>query len=95
MTAKAGKSRSAEIPPPIFTVRSLEEVLAQQQAQHSAMISLIIKNTGKIQKEIGFRRPRLKVNTCAIFLVHRIVSFLSRSFDLCGFPFLGGVHQMQ
>ena len=68
MTAKAGKSRSAEIPPPIFTVRSLEEVLAQQQAQHSAMISLIIKNTGKIQKEIGFRRPRLKVKH-AIFLV--------------------------
>jgi len=34
---------------------------AQQQAQHAATISLIVKNTGKIQKEIGFRRARLKV----------------------------------
>lgn len=35
---------------------------AQQQAQHTATISLIVKNTGKIQKEIGFRRSRLKVS---------------------------------
>jgi hypothetical protein len=64
--------RSAEMPtspkrPPI-------DFKVQQQAQHAATISLIVKNTGKIQKEIGFRRSRLKVSevmfniSCVVFL---------------------------
>lgn len=46
---------------------------AQQQAQHTATISLIVKNTGKIQKEIGFRRARLKVShytACYTLVLH-------------------------
>jgi len=33
---------------------------SQQQAQHTAVISLTVRNTNKIVKEIGFRRSRLK-----------------------------------
>jgi hypothetical protein len=52
-------SRSAEIPQ--SSKKKNINFKAQQQAQHAATISLIVKNTGKIQKEIGFRRARLKV----------------------------------
>lgn len=51
--------RSAEMPK--ASKRPMIDAKAQQQAQHTATISLIVKNTGKIQKEIGFRRARLKV----------------------------------
>lgn len=51
--------RSAEMPK--ASKRPMIDARAQQQAQHTATISLIVKNTGKIQKEIGFRRARLKV----------------------------------
>lgn len=50
---------SAEMPKK--SKRPQVDFKAQQQAQHAATISLIVKNTGKIQKEIGFRRNRLKV----------------------------------
>jgi hypothetical protein len=55
-----GKNKhSAEMPK--SPKRPQIDFKAQQQAQHAATISLIVKNTGKIQKEIGFRRNRLKV----------------------------------
>jgi hypothetical protein len=53
-------ARSAEIPQQ--PKKRQIDFKAQQQAQHAATISLIVKNTGKIQKEIGFRRARLKVS---------------------------------
>lgn len=55
----AAGSHSAEMP--TKAKRRIIDARAQQQAQHAATISLIVKNTGKIQKEIGFRRARLKV----------------------------------
>ena len=54
-------ARSAELVPSSPKRRKAIDFKAQQQAQHTATISLIVKNTGKIQKEIGFRRARLKV----------------------------------
>lgn len=56
-------ARSAELVPSSPKRRKAIDFKAQQQAQHTATISLIVKNTGKIQKEIGFRRARLKVRT--------------------------------
>ena len=54
-------AHSAELVPSSPKRRKAIDFKAQQQAQHTATISLIVKNTGKIQKEIGFRRARLKV----------------------------------
>jgi len=54
----AAGSHSAEMP--TKPKRRIIDARDQQQAQHAATVSLIVKNTGKIQKEIGFRRARLK-----------------------------------
>ena len=43
-------------------VKQKQEAKVQQQAQHTAVISLTVKNTNKILKEIGFRRARLRVS---------------------------------
>ena len=43
-------------------VKQRQEAKAQQQAQHTATISLTVKNTNKILKEIGFRRAKLRVS---------------------------------
>jgi hypothetical protein len=61
--------RSAEMPK--SSKRPIIDARAQQQAQHTATISLIVKNTGKIQKEIGFRRARLKVRI--VFVIVKFV----------------------
>lgn len=60
-------ARSAEMPK--GSKRPVIDARVQQQAQHTAIISLIMKNTGKIQKEIGFRRARLKVSNHGTILV--------------------------
>jgi hypothetical protein len=62
---KEKKLHVAEIPTPQNGPNAIQErnqnARAQQQAQHTAVISLTVKNTNKILKEIGFRRPRLRV----------------------------------
>jgi hypothetical protein len=60
----ANKDRSAEIATPRHEaiIRRNKDARAQQQAQHTAVISLTVKNTNKILKEIGFRRARLRVS---------------------------------
>eukprot|EP00551_Chaetoceros_affinis_P004309 CAMPEP_0203668256 /NCGR_PEP_ID=MMETSP0090-20130426/4937_1 /ASSEMBLY_ACC=CAM_ASM_001088 /TAXON_ID=426623 /ORGANISM="Chaetoceros affinis, Strain CCMP159" /LENGTH=2105 /DNA_ID=CAMNT_0050532651 /DNA_START=189 /DNA_END=6503 /DNA_ORIENTATION=+ len=54
--------RSAEIPTPTKESMMKHKIDArtQQQAQHTAVISLTVRNTNKILKEIGFRRARLR-----------------------------------
>ena len=63
---------SAEIPTPKNGSISIEEqnenARAQQQAQHTAVISLTVRNTNKILKEIGFRRARLRVRYVYVYV---------------------------
>lgn len=68
-TGTAGnKDRSAEIVTPRHEaiIRRNKDARAQQQAQHTAVISLTVRNTNKILKEIGFRRARLRVSQLII-----------------------------
>ena len=60
----SGAVHSAEIPTPTHEaiIRRNQDARAQQQAQHTAVISLTVRNTNKILKEIGFRRARLRVS---------------------------------
>ncbi len=51
-------------------VKQKQEARAQQQAKHTAVISLTVKNTNKILKEIGFRRSRLRVSFFFLNLCH-------------------------
>ncbi len=62
--AKDTVEHSAEIPTPTkeSVIKQRQEARAQQQAQHTAVISLTVRNTNKILKEIGFRRARLRVS---------------------------------
>lgn len=63
-TAAAG-NRSAEIKTPAHEniKRQNRDAKAQQQAQHTAVISLTVSNTNKILREIGFRRALSSVST--------------------------------
>ena len=68
----SNNNRSAEIPIPTHEaiIRRNQDAKAQQQAQHTAVISLTVKNTQKILKEIGFRRARLRVSSINVVYVY-------------------------
>ncbi len=69
-SVSGNKDRSAEIATPRHEaiIRRNKDARAQQQAQHTAVISLTVRNTNKILKEIGFRRARLRVSQFILIL---------------------------
>jgi len=74
---KSKTDHSAEInvpktPTQEAIVRSNNDAKVHQQAQHTAVISLTVKNTNKILKEIGFRRARLRVSIAFLLLLYSI-----------------------
>ena len=69
--SRRSKKRSAEIRGLSPTSsQTLDDLRSQQQAQHAALISLIITKNVKIQKEIG-RNWRLRVRTYSKFERYR------------------------
>ena len=74
---KSKTDHSAEInvpktPTQEAIVRSNNDAKVHQQAQHTAVISLTVKNTNKILKEIGFRRARLRVSIAFLLVLYSI-----------------------
>ncbi len=59
---KNGKVVKYALPNALDMAKLKQEAKVQKQAQHTAVISLTVKNTNKILKEIGFRRARLRVS---------------------------------
>lgn len=75
-----GQHQKYAPPTKLELAQQRKDAKIQKQNQHTAVISLAVKNTKKVLKEIGFRRARLRVSIL-LFLFFFVTKWMLKTFS--------------